>query len=221
MLCAGCGGESFTPELFTEPEERDGGTIVPEAGAVVPDSGPIVSPDGASVHEDAPACSDWALSLPGDDGSYAVLPGARQASLPFSVALDAQVTSGEVRVEMDGPENPCGWSLTVRGTQVKATIPALFDHFTAEGTVGPGWHRIEWRYDGQQSVVLVDGAEVSRSPKPAGQWPFPGCSGPARAEGHGMLDRVSVGPEWLFDEASGAALVPQGELIGRAARACR
>ena len=211
LLVSACGSEPFTN--FGDGLEEDGGGVS-ETSPIVSETGPIVSPD-------AQACENWALYLPGDDGSYAVLPGARQASLSFSVAFDARVTDGEVRVEMDGPENPCGWSLTVRGSQVKATIPALFDHFTSEGTVAPGWHRIEWRYDGQQSTVLVDDTEVSRAIKPAGQWPFPGCSGPARAEGKGMLDHVSIGPEWLFDEKSGAALVPQGELIGQAVRTCR
>jgi hypothetical protein len=214
LFFAACGGESFTNELFVEP--RDGGQ----------EAGPVVAGEAAPVGEDAPpvSCTNGYLRLPGDDGAYAVLSNGPGTSPPIFVEASFRLETGdsEVRVLRAAPENPCGWSLTVRGNQVKATVTALFDHYVTLPVFGAGWLRIGWRYDGVQSHVLVDGKEVSTAPKPSESWSFPNCSGPARVEGMGRVDDVAFSnSHWQFDEKDGATLVPVGELIGAVTRECR
>jgi len=199
LFCAGCGGEAFESDLFTQ-GERDGGSVQ--------ETGPIVQPEGSPVHEEtgtgpevSPPCTDRYLSLPGD-ATELFCPNL---SPPFMVSgtFRLEPSDPEVRVVRDGPENPCGWSLTVRGTTVKATVTALFDHFADVPMAGTGWHRVAWRYDGELSTIMVDGSPVGVAPKPRGAWPFPACSKPARVEGSGDVDDVSIqDASWGFENGS-------------------
>jgi hypothetical protein len=205
MLCAGCGSEPFSEALF-DPGERDAGSVVvPEAGVVVPETGPVVPETGPVVPETgaevSPPCNGRYLSLPGSPAEL-LCPNLVP---PFTVAGAFRLgpEDPEVRIARDGPEVPCGWSLSVRGGTVKATVTALFDHFAQVQIAGSGWRRVSWHYDGELSTILVDDVPVAVTEKPSGSWAFPSCSKPARVEGSGDVDDVSIQNQtWRFDDES-------------------
>lgn len=208
VLCAGCGAEPFSPELFAEPVpvQPDGGGV-PETEPVVPDAGPIVSPEGSPVHEDAPACSPRTyLRL---DGGRAGLSGGPLRP-PISVSYELRLTGLDpaVRVSRDGPEVPCGWSLSVNGGELNAAIVGHVNHVAPFRFIDTGWHSVRWNYDGVTSTLLVDGRVVSSEPKNGTTWPWPACSAPAFATGGGDVDRVAFGdvPSEFGDFVGAAAL---------------
>jgi hypothetical protein len=132
------------------------------------------------------SCTHRFLALPGDDGALAELECPNFVP-PFTVGGRFRLETGELRLERE----PC-WSLTIRGTVVKATVPALFDHFAEEPIAGTGWRQVVWHYDGIASTVLVDDSPISVADRPRGAWPFAACAGPTTIEGSGDVDWVTI-----------------------------
>jgi hypothetical protein len=183
LLCAGCGGEAFEPELFA-PRERGGGSVQ--------ETGPIVHPDGATVRDDAPVCTERTY-LRLDGGRAELSDGPLRPPIAVSYELRLSGTDPAVRVARDGPEVPCGWSLSVNGGELNAAIVGHVNHVAPFRFVDTGWHTVAWNYDGVTSSLMVDGKFVSSEPKSSASWPWPACSDPAFASGGGDLSDVSFG----------------------------
>lgn len=198
LLVSACGSEPFTSELFTEPEpvHEDGGSVQLDGGGVQ-----------VSEAEGAPACS--ARTYLRLDGGRAELMGAPLRP-PISVSYELRLTGLDpaVKVSRDGPEVPCGWSLSANGGELNAAIVGHVNHVAPFRFIDTGWHSVRWNYDGVTSTLLVDGRVVSSEPKNGTTWPWPACSAPAFAAGGGDVDRVAFGdvPSAFGDFVGAAAL---------------
>jgi hypothetical protein len=193
LLVSACGGESFSNELFVESVE---------AGQ---EAGPVIPGEAAPVGEDAPeaSCSgEQFLRLGGGSARFASV----SALPPLSVELDVRLASdGRLEAACNGPENPCGWRLSLVSTQVQATVTAVYDHYVQANLVG-SWHHVEWRDDGTESSVRVDGAEAGR------KWSvgprYLDCSGQSVITGTADVRNVRVnGSEHAYLGMTGGARV--------------
>jgi hypothetical protein len=197
LLVSACGGESFSNELFVEPGQEAG------PGEAGQETGPVVPGEAAPVGEDAPTCSgEQFLRLGGGSAYFASV----SALPPLSIELDVRLASdGRLEAACNGPENPCGWRISLVSTQVQATVTAVYDHYVQASLVG-SWHHVEWRDDGTESSVRVDGAEAGRKWSAGPR--YLDCSGQSVITGTADVRNVRVnGSEHAYLGMTGGARV--------------
>jgi hypothetical protein len=228
VLLVGCSSEAFSAAPLgvagTGGEGSDGDPDrIVDDGHIGADA--AVEPDAVSSEDAGPeanVCDRRHLVLPGEPGAVVTFPGPDDpAGVVEVVALLAPGEGADV--VRRGPEVPCGWQLSVGATGVHAQVTGSLDHHAALPVSGD-WRRVRWEWDESESVLLVDGAEVSRQDASPDRRPCTGptvlgavsdVSGVPYGWDEGRVAELSVGASrWTFDEESGHALDAAGQYVG-------